>query len=78
MSNTLVVEILVLDCTWSRDAGKRQGTTALQDAGAFFGTLVLTQDYGELESSAVFTLLNSAGKQWFPQGVWRCRVYVGW
>jgi hypothetical protein len=53
---------LVPNCTSSRYAEKRQGTAALQDASAFFGTLLLPQGFGVRLSSAAFIALISAGK----------------
>jgi hypothetical protein len=52
----------VPNCTSSRYAEKRQGTAALQDASAFFGTLLLPQGFGVRLSSAAFIAPNSAGK----------------
>jgi hypothetical protein len=52
---------LVPNCTGSRYAEKRQGTAALQDAGAFFGTLLLPQGFGVRLSSAAFISFISAG-----------------
>jgi hypothetical protein len=53
---------LVPTCTSSRYAEKRQGTAALQDASAFFGTLLLPQGFGVRLSSAAFIALIRAGK----------------
>jgi hypothetical protein len=52
---------LVRNCRSSRYAGKLQGTAALQDAGAFFSTLLLPQGLGVRLSSAAFIALINAG-----------------
>jgi hypothetical protein len=52
---------LVPRCAGSRYAEKRQGPAALQDADAFFGTLIVPQGFGVRLSSAAFISLISAG-----------------
>ena len=61
-TNPNLYRFLVPNCTSSRYAEKRQGTAALQDASAFFGTLLLPQGFGVRLSSAAFIALISAGK----------------
>ena len=50
------------NCMSSRYAEKRQRTAALQDAAAFFGTLLLPRGFGVRLSSATFISLITAGK----------------
>ena len=49
------------NCTSSRYAEKRQGTAALQDASAFFGTLLLPQGFGVRLSSAALGGSDAGG-----------------
>ena len=55
--------VLLPNCTSSCYAEKRQGTAALQDASAFFGTLLFPKGLGVRLSSAAFISLISAGNR---------------